>query len=150
MSFTPHLRGAALVTYNRGIREWSTDALAVLLTRTTLMGIVDTGMMFRTMRTSLGYDIGGEVERISFKMKRYMILQDKGAGRGYDASGGQLRRVSPNPSRTGKERTIRPWFSGYMNENGLRSLADRVASLQADGHAKQTADEIFDTLKLRN
>jgi hypothetical protein len=140
-------RTASLERYNSGIKEWAVLSELSLINRVHQMDIMDTTEMLTTIQAKTD-KWQGEVDRIYYPMKRYFIMTDKGAGSGYSAKGGQLRRITTMPSRTGKKRVARPWFSEYMANEGLRSLTQRVARLRADLEANNAITTIRTTLRV--
>lgn len=103
---------------------WGHDAVNAMRTQLSKYGAVDTMKLARYLRYKLEYK-GGELERISFRLKRYGIFLEKGVGRGYKIS--DVRAAGSAL----KKRKAKPWFSNAI-EPRLGDLADKVTKLKAD------------------
>lgn len=121
------------------------------------MDLVDTGEMFRKLRTSNRYRYG-ELVKTAFRMPKHAIMMEHGAGRGYGGPKGSTwtspsgERMSTNPSSKGKAGTPprheRPWFSQAMDAH-FPALANELSSESADEMAR-SADPFNNARKTMN
>ena len=133
--------------YNKGIDAEAMHSMNVLLSRVAWIS-TEEAYTFRYLRYQLGFDFG-EVYKIAYRMKRYSILRDKGAGRGWKVKEGRLTKNANNNS-SGPPRKESRWFTGYWEDaGGMDRMADRVADLRANHQANSTADQFASTLKIR-
>lgn len=123
---------------NETVEGWSRQRADAMLANIRSLSIADTGRLFRSLRYRVHYD-AGEADRISFKLQRYGIFVDVGAGkpRGYKAGNAKIpfETVKANRSRFRKQRP-RPWFSQALTDASIAELANEVARHKANATVK--------------
>lgn len=110
------------------VEAFNTTMVKIWKERISLLGVVDTGNLFRSV-AALGYTADGKVTEVTLSQQfaYYGIYQDRGTGKEVPlGNGGDIHRD--------KKRQRRPWFSpkyysSVMNLKDFfaRSLADQCA-----------------------
>ena len=149
---------ANTASFNQAIEAWSIRKASAMNAQMSAMGIVDTGNLFRTLRARVRTFLG-EADSIGFKMPRYGILVEKGAGRGTNLGGSRNKRTSVSRQSSNRAafslitRKPKPWFSNVLNDQAIRELADIMIPFKWDQHMDKVADvvskEIFARIKVR-
>lgn len=105
------------------IKQWANATLSDMLNNVGGMGIVDTGKTFRRLRTKHSVR-DNDIWKTAFRMPRYAIMVEKGAGSGWKNG----RRIGPPTGRP--PRVARPWFSRAMNKR-FPELASKLSEAVA-------------------
>jgi hypothetical protein len=126
---------------NSEVQAWFTDTLRAVKARYTQL-IHNPGRGSISGSTHSSY---GEIDRVSFRFKRYLIYVHKGAGRGQGGSKGSQwtdphgNKRSTNPLSFGKMNTGRRHAEEWLNpvlDTEVPKLADIVANCQANAVVK--------------
>lgn len=117
---------------NLDIQRLGRGSLHHMLNNIERMGIVDSGRSFKKLRVDYRKNYG-EIDRVSFKMDRYTLLQEYGVGRGWP-----IERLAHNEIadiESGKKRKPRPFISKVLDVM-VPKMGDAVAKHKADAAVK--------------
>lgn len=125
--------------YNLEARAWGKATLEQLRKELQGLGVRRTGLLLRELRVRTGQQYG-RVNRVTFSFPRYLVMVEKGAGKGYGGrkgstwyTGGKKRRTASSSlgkMNTGK-RQARPTYNPTMDRR-VPVLAELAARFYGD------------------
>lgn len=114
---------------NQKVQQWSAETAALITSRISGLGIIDTGKLLGSIKGRIRYE-SGVSERVSYPFPRYGIFIAKGVGKGWP-----IESVKGNGAIIAaagrKARAAKDWFNPVLDQQ-VPKLADLVAEHGAD------------------
>jgi hypothetical protein len=125
--------------WNEEAKQWGRGSNEALKAAFGGLGVRRTGLLLRELRVRTGMQYG-RVNRITFGFPRYLVMVEKGAGKGYGGKKGSTwstkgTKRKTNPKSLGRmgsgPRQARPGFNPTMDKR-VPILAKMLAEYYAD------------------
>lgn len=119
--------------YNALVKKWGYSTNGAIRKAAYALGIGDydgdpssPGIDSLHVKYSSARWSGGDIDRVAFGLKKYMVFVHKGVGRGHPINGDISKKIGGSKGRQPKE------FMNPILDKTVPKLADDIASIRAD------------------